>query len=55
MGCHFLFQGLLPTQGWDLHLLHWQAGSLPLSKLGSPDTLMVPRVPRDEASSVPPG
>ena len=33
-GCHFLLQGIFPTQGSNLHLLrplHWQAGSLPLS------------------------
>ena len=38
MGCHFLFRGIFPTQGSNLHLLcllHWQADSLPLSKLGS--------------------
>ena len=29
--CHFLLQGIFPTQGSNLHLLHWQAGSLPLS------------------------
>ena len=34
--CHFLLQGVFPTQGWSLHLLHWQADSLPLSHLGSP-------------------
>ena len=28
LGCHFLLQGLFPTQG--LNLLHWQADSLPL-------------------------
>ena len=28
VGCHFLFQGVFPTQGWNLHLLHWQADSL---------------------------
>ena len=31
MGCHFLLQGIFPTQGSNLHffcLLHWQAGSL---------------------------
>ena len=37
MGCHFLLQGIFPTQrlypGLS-HLLHWQAGSLPLSHLG---------------------
>ena len=39
MGCHFLLQGIFPTQGLNLHLLHlqhWQADSLPLSLLGSP-------------------
>ena len=35
MGCHSLLQGTFPTQGLDPHLLHWQAGSLPLSQLGS--------------------
>ena len=32
-------RGIFPTQGWNphlLHLLHWQAGSLPLNHLGSP-------------------
>ena len=31
VGCHFLFQGIFPTQGSNPHLLRWQAGSLPLS------------------------
>ena len=34
MGCHVLLQGILPTQGLNLHLfclLHWQASSLPLA------------------------
>ena len=31
MGSHFLFQGIFPIEGSNLHLLHWQAGSLPLS------------------------
>ena len=30
VGCHFLLQGILPTQRSNLHLLHWQA-LLPLS------------------------
>ena len=34
--CHFLLQGIFPTQGSDLHLLHWQAESLPLRLLWSP-------------------
>ena len=36
VGCHFLLQGILPTQGLNLCLLHWQAGSLPLSHQGCP-------------------
>ena len=37
--CHFLLQGIFPTQGLNLCLLcllHWQADSLPLPNLGSP-------------------
>ena len=33
VGCHFLLQGIFPSQGSNpgiLHLLHWQVGSLPL-------------------------
>ena len=39
VGCHFLPQGILPTQGSNpspLGLLHWRADSLPLRYLGSP-------------------
>ena len=39
MGCHFLLQGIFQTQGSNLHLLHllhWQADSLPLHHLGRP-------------------
>ena len=39
VGCHFLLQGIFPTQGSNQHslsLLHWQAYSLPLCHLGSP-------------------
>ena len=39
VGCHFLLQGICPTQGWSLLLLcllHWQAGSLPLAPPGKP-------------------
>ena len=35
VGCHFLLQGIFPTQGSNPRLLHWQADSLPLSHLGS--------------------
>ena len=34
VGCHCLLQGIFPTQGSNLHLLHllyWQVGSLPLA------------------------
>ena len=36
VGCNFLLQGIFPTQGSNLCLLHWQAGSLPLSHQRSP-------------------
>ena len=39
VGCHFLLQGIFPTQGSNLsllRLLHWPADSLPLRRLGSP-------------------
>ena len=39
VGCHFLLQGIFPTQGLNLCLLHWQADSLPLSHQGSPHTV----------------
>ena len=43
MGCHFLLQGIFPTQGLNphlFHLLHWQAESLPLSPPGKPLSLV---------------
>ena len=36
VGCHFLLQGIFPTQGSKLHLLHWLADSLPLRRQGRP-------------------
>ena len=36
MGCHFLLQGIFPTQGVNPCLLYWQVDSLPLCHLGSP-------------------
>ena len=38
VGCHFLIQGIFPTQGLKLllHLLHWQADSLPVEPLRKP-------------------
>ena len=31
VGSHGLLWGIFLTQGLNLHLLHWQVGSLPLS------------------------
>ena len=36
VGCHFLLQGVFPTQESNLRLLHWQAGYLPLVPPGKP-------------------
>ena len=41
VGCHFLLQGVFPTQGSNPPLLHWQADSFPLSDQGSL-TLILP-------------
>ena len=41
-GCYFLLQGILSTQGSNLHLLHllhWQADSLPLTPSGKPSKI----------------
>ena len=35
VGYHFFLQGIFPTQGMNLCLLHWQADSLPLNHLSS--------------------
>ena len=34
MGYHFFLQGIFPTQGSKLHLLHRKADSLPTQPLG---------------------
>ena len=42
VGCHFLLQGIFPTQESNpclLCLLHWQGGSLPLAPPGKPPRL----------------
>ena len=42
VGCHFVLQEIFPIQGSNpclLHLLHWQADSLPLRYLGSPNQI----------------
>ena len=39
VGCHFLLQGIFPSQGSNLHLWHlllWQTDSFPLCPWGSP-------------------
>ena len=41
VGCHFLLQGIFPTQGSNPHLLHWQVDSLLLSHLGTPKYLFI--------------
>ena len=44
VACHFLLKGIFLTQELNihlLHLLHWQADSLPLHHLGSPQTLFL--------------
>ena len=38
VGYHFLLPGIVPTQGWNPHLLHWQVDSLLLSHQGKPLT-----------------
>ena len=35
VGCHFLFQGIFPTQGSNPCLLHWLVDWLPLCHLGT--------------------
>ena len=40
VGCHFLLQGIFPTQGSNPSLLHWQDNSSTLSHLGSPTPLL---------------
>ena len=36
VGCHSFLQGIFPTQGWSLGLLHWQVDSLSVSQAGKP-------------------
>ena len=35
VGCHFLLEGIFPTQGLNPRLLDWQVDSLPLSHQGN--------------------
>ena len=39
MGCHFLLQGIFPTQGWNLGLLHCRRILHRLSHQGLANTL----------------
>ena len=41
VGCHFLLQGIFPTQELNLELLVWQVDSLPLSHQGDPPPLSI--------------
>ena len=44
VGCHFLLQGIFPTQESNPHLLcflHWQARSLPLAPPGKPHPVSI--------------
>ena len=44
VGCHFLLQGIFPTQGSNtslLRLLHWEADSFPLCQQGSPASVSI--------------
>ena len=43
VSCHFLLQGIFPTQGSNPHLLHWQVDSLPLRHPGSCKKYIVKR------------
>ena len=40
VGCHFLLHGIFLTQGSNPRLLHWEAGSLPLSHQRSPPLML---------------
>ena len=40
MGCHFLLQGIFPTQGSNPRPLQWRVVSFPLSRQGSPKALL---------------
>ena len=40
VSCHFILQGIFPTQGSNPHLLHGQANSLQPSHQGSPSEIL---------------
>ena len=45
MGCHFLLEGIFPTQRLNPSLLHWQAYSLLLNYQGGPASSYVSSFP----------
>ena len=49
--CHFLFQGIFPTQGSNLHLLHWQVDSQYLTFIYASDSSCKQRAPQRHRSS----
>ena len=51
-GFPFLSLGIFPTQGWNSHLLHWQAGSSPLTEpAGKPKSAIHRLIPIGKGSS----
>ena len=54
VGCHFLLQGIYPTQGWNPHLLrlrHWRAGSLLVAPPGKPIIVLLFREKKKKSHS----
>ena len=54
VGCHFLLPGIFSIQGSNLHLLQWQADSLPRSHLWSPTYTVLDTEMKDVHSSLTP-
>ena len=52
VGSHFLLLEIFQTQGLNPNLLHWQADSLPLSYLGSPQVCIRKKVKVESLSRV---
>ena len=50
-GLPFLSLGIFPTQGWNSHLLNWQAASLPLEPGGKPQVSYHRLIPIGKGSS----
>ena len=53
-GLHFLLQGIFPTQGLNLCLLHWKTDSLPLNHLGNPVLPIIKYLLAISTQSIPP-